>query len=76
MKHNSLVASARSPFAAVEIAKQLEHREKRPDRALGVVDLLLSWDLPLNARTRAELRKRRERLERKLLKRGRQNQAT
>jgi hypothetical protein len=67
----TMIGSARSLFAAIELAKHLEHREKRPDRALEVVNLLRSWNLPLDARAREELRKRRERLERKIERKGR-----
>jgi len=62
----SMIAGARSIFAAVELAKHHEHRARRTDRALEMVRLVLSWNLPLDARTRQELGKRKERLERKI----------
>ncbi len=62
----SMTSGSRSTFAAVELAKHLEHRVRRPDQALEMVDLLLSWNLPLDGRTRQEIKKRRERLLRKL----------
>jgi uncharacterized protein YprB with RNaseH-like and TPR domain len=62
----SMTSGSRSIFAAVELAKHLEHRVRRPDRALEMVELLLSWNLPLDARTRQEIGKREERLRRKL----------
>jgi uncharacterized protein YprB with RNaseH-like and TPR domain len=62
----SMIESSRSLFAAVELAKHHEHRARRPDRALEMVDLALSWGLPLDAHTRQEFRRRRERLLRKI----------
>ena len=62
----TMVERSRSLFAAVELAKYLEHRLREPDRALAVVERILSWNLPLTARARAELGRRRLRLERKL----------
>jgi len=61
----SMASDSRSTFAAVELAKHLEHRVRRPDQALEIVDLLLSWNQPLDLRTRHEINKRRERLLRK-----------
>jgi uncharacterized protein len=62
----SMIESRHSLFAAVELAKHHEHRGHRPDQALEMVDRALSWGLPLDARTRQEFRKRRERLLRKI----------
>jgi uncharacterized protein YprB with RNaseH-like and TPR domain len=62
----TMVERSRSAFAAVELAKHHEHRARDPGKALEVVDLLLSWGLPLNERQRGEIRKRRERLQRKI----------
>jgi uncharacterized protein YprB with RNaseH-like and TPR domain len=62
----SMIDSSRSAFAAVELAKYLEHRARRLDRALEMVELLLSWNPHLDARGRQEIRKRKERLQRKL----------
>ena len=62
----SMLERSKSLFAAVELAKHREHRERRPDRALELVDLALSWGLPLAERTRQELRKRKDRLLRKI----------
>jgi uncharacterized protein len=64
-----LVAEMRSLAAAVELAKYHEHRRRDPFTALERVDVVLSWSLPLNVRTRSELAKRRRRLERKCARR-------
>jgi len=64
-----LVAETRSLAAAVELAKYHEHRRRDPFAALERVEVVLSWNLPLNARTRGELAKRRRRLERKVARR-------
>jgi uncharacterized protein YprB with RNaseH-like and TPR domain len=66
-----LAAEARSIAAAVELAKYLEHRRRDPAAALVRVEEALSWGLPLGARERAELAKRRHRLERKAARRTR-----
>lgn len=65
-----LVAEARSLAAAVELAKYLEHRRRDPFAALECVDAALAWSLPLTARTRDELARRRRRLRRKCERRG------
>ena len=62
----SITSVSQSAFAAVELAKHLEHRVRRPDQALELVERILSWNLPLDGRTRREIRKRRERLLRKV----------
>ena len=62
----SMSADSRSTFAVVELAKHLEHRVKRPDQALALVERLLSWSQPLDSRTVEEIRKRRARLQRKV----------
>jgi uncharacterized protein len=62
----SMIASRKSMFAAVELAKHLEHRARRPDLALEVVESLLSWGLPLDAPARREIAKRKSRLLRKI----------
>jgi uncharacterized protein len=49
-------------FAAVELAKYLEHRERDPGSALALVEELLAWQLPLGARLRRETAARRARL--------------
>jgi hypothetical protein len=64
-----LVVETRSLTAAVELAKYHEHRRRDPVAALERVEVVLSWSLPLNARTRGELAKRRRRLERKCSRR-------
>ena len=66
----SIIASQRSMFAAVELAKHHEHRGRRPDLALEDVESLLSWGLPLDASARREIGKRKERLLRKIARRG------
>jgi uncharacterized protein len=65
-----LAAEARSLVAVVELAKYLEHRRRDYTAALARVEEALSWGLPLNARERAELAKRRHRLERKATRRS------
>jgi hypothetical protein len=62
----ALLESSKSIFAAVELAKHLEHRERDLRRALDVVEMIAGWQLPLNGRYRQEVRRRRERLQRKL----------
>ena len=62
----SILAGSHSLFAAVELAKHLEHRARDARRALEVVELAASWELPLSGRLRQEIRRRRERLLRKL----------
>ncbi len=59
------MAESRSIWAAVELAKYLEHRLRSPDRALEVVERILAWGLPLDRRTREEMQRRRDRLQRK-----------
>ena len=61
-----LLEGSRSLMAAIELAKHHEHRTHRYDAALGLVERAASWNLPLDARARQEIRKRRERLKRKL----------
>ena len=65
-----MLEASHSLFAAVELAKHHEHRARRPDRALELVDLALSWGLPLDAATRQEIRHRRERLLKKIARRA------
>jgi len=55
-----------SLFAAVELAKYFEHRERKPERALEWVEGILSARRPLDRRLRAELRNRKNRLLRKI----------
>ena len=62
----TILSDGRSIFAAVELAKHLEHRARDIRRALEVVEMISSWELPLSARDRQEVRRRRERLSRKL----------
>ncbi|MGA2764995.1 MAG: ribonuclease H-like domain-containing protein [Spirochaetia bacterium] len=62
----TILSGSRSIFAAVELAKHLEHRARDIRRALEVVEMISSWELPLSARDRQEVRRRRERLSRKL----------
>ena len=56
----------RSLFAAVELAKYFEHRERDVERALEWVQIVLAWRLPLQRRLRGELNHRRRRLMQKL----------
>jgi hypothetical protein len=64
-----LVADRRSLFAAVELAKQAEHRLRDPREALEWVRQAAGWGLPLEPRLRRELAVRRARLERKASRR-------
>jgi hypothetical protein len=61
-----LLAGARSVLAAVELAKHHEHRTRRYETAMQLVETALSWNLPLDSRSRHEIGKRRARLQRKL----------
>ena len=61
-----LLAASRSLVAAVELAKHHEHRTRRYQVALQLVETALSWNLPLDLRSRREIARRRERLQRKL----------
>jgi uncharacterized protein YprB with RNaseH-like and TPR domain len=63
-----MLAGSRSIFAAIELAKHHEHRTREPGRALALVDQVLSWDVPLDARMKEEIQKRRQRLRKKLFK--------
>ncbi len=65
-----LAAEARSLAAAVELAKYLEHRRRDPSAALALMAVVSEWGLPLGARERDELTKRRRRLERKAARRS------
>ncbi len=67
----AILASSRSMFAAVELAKHYEHREHDPLRAMRVMETVGSWGLPLGRRGREEIRRRVERLKRKLSLRAR-----
>jgi hypothetical protein len=58
----AMIERGRSVFAAIELAKFLEHRARDPGRALAVVETLTSWGLPAGARLRNDIRLRRERL--------------
>ncbi len=61
-----LLQRSKSLFAAVELAKHLEHRVRDLRRALEIVEMVSSWQLPLSAGDRQEIRRRRDRLVRKL----------
>jgi uncharacterized protein YprB with RNaseH-like and TPR domain len=63
-----MTESGRSMFAALELAKYHEHRIRDAAQALETVQLLLSWNLPLDRAARAEVQKRKARLERKMKK--------
>jgi hypothetical protein len=54
----------------VELAKYHEHRTRRYEAALLLVETTISWNLPVDTRWRREIRKRRERLQRKLMSRS------
>lgn len=60
-----ILEERRSLFAVVELAKYLEHRRRRHGEALDWVLRAFTWGLPLDAQTRRDLQRRRERLERK-----------
>ena len=60
----------RSLFAAVELAKYFEHRERDAALALEWVQTILSWRLPLDRRIRGDLNHRRRRLMQKLGRRS------
>jgi uncharacterized protein len=62
----SLLERSKSMFAAVELAKHLEHRARDLRRAMGMMEMIASWQLPLSAHDRQEIRRRRDRLARKL----------
>lgn len=66
----SMLAASRSVFAAIELAKYYEHRARQLERALEMVQLILSWGLPLDARQREGIKKRKERLQRKIARRS------
>ncbi len=70
---SAMVEGGRSVFAAIELAKYREHRLKDPVLALEAVEMIFSWKLPLDARMRRQLQKRRERLTGKKAKRGRRS---
>jgi hypothetical protein len=58
----SILNAERNLFAAMELAKYHEHKERNPARALEVVEEVLSWNLPLAPRERREIFKRKTRL--------------
>jgi len=62
----TLLERSKSMFAAVELAKHLEHRARDLKRAMGMVEMISSWQLPLSSHDRQEIRRRRDRLARKL----------
>lgn len=65
----AMTEDGHSVFAAVELAKYHEHRLKNPGQALEIVEAALSWKLPLDERTRRQIKKRRERLVKKVERR-------
>jgi hypothetical protein len=67
----TMVRETRSLHAAVELAKYHEHLRRDFEAALDRVEAALSWGLPLDARTREELLRRKRRLEARRLRRGR-----
>jgi hypothetical protein len=62
----SILSASRSMFAAVELAKHLEHRLRDPGGALRMVELVASWEMPLTGTRREELARRARRLKRKV----------
>jgi uncharacterized protein YprB with RNaseH-like and TPR domain len=56
----------KSLFAAVELAKYFEHRERDAELAIEWVQTILSWRLPLDRRVRGELSHRKRRLLQKI----------
>jgi uncharacterized protein YprB with RNaseH-like and TPR domain len=65
----AMITHGKSMFAAIELAKYQEHRARKPVLALETVEKALSWGLPIDARKRDAIRKRRTRLSKKV-KRG------
>jgi len=65
-----MAGKRRSLFAAVELAKYFEHRERDLELALEWVQTILTWRLPLQRRTRGELSHRRRRLLQKIRRRA------
>jgi len=65
-----MVIRRRSLFAAVELAKYFEHRERDLELALEWVQTILTWRLPLQRRARGELNHRRRRLLQKIRRRA------
>ena len=63
---NALFSAGKSLHAGIELAKHLEHRLRDCGAALAVVDRILSMPHPLRSRHDEELRRRRDRLVRKL----------
>lgn len=61
-----LLDGTRSLKAAVELAKHHEHRSRQYEEALQLVETAMSWNFPLDGRAGQDIRKRRERLQRKL----------
>ncbi|HET6485983.1 MAG TPA: ribonuclease H-like domain-containing protein [Spirochaetia bacterium] len=62
----SAVERSHSLLASVELAKHLEHRARRPDLALQVIERLLGWGLPLGKQDRTAIAHRLQRLRRKV----------
>ena len=65
-----ILERSRSFAAAIELAKYREHHTHEYEEALRLVDATLSWNLPVDRQWRQEIRRRRERLERKLAARA------
>jgi uncharacterized protein YprB with RNaseH-like and TPR domain len=63
---SAMLSGGKSLFAAMELAKYLEHRRRDPRGALETVEAALLWDMPVSGRQREEIRRRRARLERKV----------
>jgi hypothetical protein len=72
---SELLDGTRSVKAAIELAKHHEHRTRKFEAALGLVETALAWDLLLDGRTREEMRKRRERLQKKLAAKAMQSES-
>ena len=66
----SMWTGRRSVFAGIELAKHLEHRRRDPAAALAVTNELLQMERILIRGVLPDLKKRRERLERKVCSKG------
>lgn len=65
---DKMACETKSMFAALELAKYYEHHAKDFPRALGWVERIFEFHLPLSVQDRMELFRRKERIQRKLEK--------